>query len=876
MFKNIKLRTKMLIVGSIMTILPLAAVTVIVYILNVNEVKVATKESIKLATNELDHIAAGVYKMCETQNDALLQALESYLNVARDTVNNLGGITFARESIIWNAVNQYNKATVRAQLPKMLVGNTWFGKTTDFKSRVPVVDHVKDLAPHVTCTVFQRMNNTGDMLRIATNVENTDGTRAVGTYIPKINPDGTESHVISTVLKGQAYHGHAYVVHKWYLTAYEPIYGENNDIIGALYVGIPQESIKSLRNAIMNIKIGDTGYLSIMDSNGHYVISKDGKRDGEDISDLRDSDGNLFVMEMINKALPLKPGEFAEHHYHWKNPGDPKAREKFARIMYFEPWDWVINAGSYKDEFLKSATDIKNMSDKSHALLFIVIAISLAVSSLIWLLVSNTITKPIVSIVNAINKVSKTHDLTIEVPVGGRDEIGIMAREFNNLLKFLQDSIILFSKVAKNVEGFAMDVNQRAIANQQRAQEQEEKMNQTREIVTQMKETAGEVAMTSDKQKEAASESNKVIEGLVPEMKNVSESSSSQVNEANSANERVEAMGETGSKVVAVAQNQDQQIKEVTEAVDNMKHSMKDLSEATSRAMEFANSALQAVGEGKDSVEATVDGMRAISESSDQISEIITVITEISEQTNLLSLNAAIEAARAGSHGKGFAVVADAVGKLAQRSSEAAKEITQLIKDSGERVAEGAKLSDQSRKALEKIAEGGSINSKAVEEISRATDILAEGTRNVDELMKILNQEAEEIANMAGQQGERRSAAQEALNALTEKASKIFESIDGASSEIAKINERMSIVANLSDKIEDMTSMQAERSKTLTEIVSESAQSSAQTVKGTGEVANITKELQKLSTDMTRQISQFKVIEREDTVESVEFSENPS
>jgi methyl-accepting chemotaxis protein len=473
--------------------------------------------------------------------------------------------------------------------------------------------------------------------------------------------------------------------------------------------------------------------------------------------------------------------------------------------------------------------------------------------------ISGGISKPVVEIAGVVNKVAADRDLTLEAPVKTGDEVGLMAKEFNNMVFAIRESLKVADQAASGVDTFSTEVSKRAAANKERATEEERQMGIIQETVTQMGATAGEVAQFSHSQSDAASHSYQQVENLIDSMRQMLQASSEQIKEADIASERVKVMGETGAMVVDTAGKQGEQVAKAASAVNQINTIVADMTLAANRATEHGQEVLNAAQEGAQSVKETVSGMHAIAESSEKITDIISVITDIAEQTNLLALNAAIEAARAGAHGKGFAVVADEVGKLAQRSSEAAKEIGQLIKESTTRVQEGNRLTERSEKALEKIARGGEINREAIDTISEMSQTLNQQTREVTNLMEGLNALAEEIGGMAGRQGERRQAAQTALEALIGKSKTISELVQKAEENAEEVGSRMRGVVERSEEMRKLTDTQAQRSNSLIEIATASAARATETVDGASEVVGITDELKQLSSNLTQQIAQFRI-----------------
>ncbi|WP_052501690.1 HAMP domain-containing methyl-accepting chemotaxis protein [Thiomicrospira microaerophila] len=163
-------------------------------------------------------------------------------------------------------------------------------------------------------------------------------------------------------------------------------------------------------------------------------------------------------------------------------------------------------------------------------------------------------------------------------------------------------------------------------------------------------------------------------------------------------------------------------------------------------------------------MEQTIVAMSAIQESSHKISEIVSLIDGIAFQTNLLALNAAVEAARAGDHGRGFAVVAGEVRALAQKSAEAAKEISGLINESVARIDQGTKLATESGTAINEIAESIEEVSKMSSQISQASAEQAEGVKQLQDALAQIDQGTQQNAALV----EETSAAAESMREQSE------------------------------------------------------------------------------------------------------------
>lgn len=441
-----------------------------------------------IAQKEMEKISNTVYLMCRVQHETLNQKLMADLNVARRMLQSMGQVQFLDESVEWEATHQNTNQRQTIHLPKMMVGNEWLGKNTGFTQPSPIVDEVKDLVGG-TCTIFQRMNDTGDLLRVCTNVEQKDGTRAIGTYIPTTNADGTANPVVSAILQGKTYVGRAFVVNSWYLSAYEPLYDAHQNIVGALYVGVKQENVESLRNGIMDIVVGKDGYVSVLggsaDQKGKYIISHHAQQDGVNVWDALDGNGKPYIQTIVEKGLKTANGSVDFHKYLTSPTPNTPSKMRTTSITYFEPWDWIITVGTWEEDFLAVQYRVNDTLNKliqwtvSGALVLLILFVTLA------LVVSSKITAPLRNAVSFSQQVA-SGDLTQRLHIPLKDEIGELAQAINQMVEKTSEMIRGIQQSADHVSASADELASAAHNLANATLEQATELEQTSSSINQL------------------------------------------------------------------------------------------------------------------------------------------------------------------------------------------------------------------------------------------------------------------------------------------------------------------------------------------------------------------------------------------------------
>jgi methyl-accepting chemotaxis protein len=415
----------------------------------------------QLNTEDLDQTTANIGRLVNSVGDEVQSGVDSDMNAANGLLAQRGGLRLSGDTTTWTATNQLSQAKRSVTLPRVTVGGEWLGQNTDLKRATPFVDDVVSLLGG-TVTVFQRLNDAGDLLRVATNVKAKTGNRAIGTYIPALTAEGTPNAVAAAIKAGKPYRGVAQVVDTWYVTAYDPVKDASGKVIGALYVGVPQASaLENLTAAISATRVRENGWVTVYSTAkadlGRVIASSIDGAAGQTQLDATDAAGTAYVKEITGQAPQLEDGGIWRTTYRLPGSAGAPVGDTTTTVGFYAPYSWAIAVGGYDGDAAGAVTAVR---DGRSAMLtaFLIAALLLALAGgLFAAWQARRISSRLGGLTAALARLAQ-RDLTVTVPPSGQDEIGRAGAALNTAVAELREVIVEVTSASDGVSRSAGQV----------------------------------------------------------------------------------------------------------------------------------------------------------------------------------------------------------------------------------------------------------------------------------------------------------------------------------------------------------------------------------------------------------------------------------
>ncbi|MBF0453199.1 MAG: bacteriohemerythrin [Magnetococcales bacterium] len=505
----------------------------------------------------------------------------------------------------------------------------------------------------------------------------------------------------------------------------------------------PAQAQQAAKDQIRTLRFEGENYFWINDYNAIMVMHPiNAQLEGQDLSNLADKNGQKFFLSFVDIATKQQAGFV---HYLWPKPGIKAPVAKISYVKDFNPWGWIIGTGLYLDD-IDSA-----FQENLLTLLLNMLAVALVmlpVSFLIAQTILRQLGADILELEEVVRNIS-SGTLTSRVQAKGGKEIRGIARHINELAGNLENSMRVVSLHSGSITACAAElVKIRYLVGGDSASSQQ--------IVT---ETIQHNSKLSSEIHTISSAIEKTSESISTVNESAQEVSGSVITIAAGAEEasaNISTMASAAEEITANLGGVNQSLEQVDQSVNGVATSIRQMTASLGGVRELCISASQESTKAKQLSDGTEPVMARLSSSAQEIGEVVEVINNIAEQTNMLALNASIEAAGAGEAGKGFAVVANEVKELARQTSEATRMIHDKIQGIQSSTGEVADANRQIGAVISRINLSNQEITYSVEQqnstmqtISEAMNGVAQGAAEVTRNASELNTAASEVARAA-------------------------------------------------------------------------------------------------------------------------------
>jgi methyl-accepting chemotaxis protein len=535
------------------------------------------------------------------------------------------------------------------------------------------------------------------------------------------------------------------------------------------------------------------------------------------------ADGESVFGEMVDICRGEGGGFY---DFQWRYAEGGASREKLSYVAAFEPWGWVVGTGVYTGDVMADYTPYRN----TIGVVFGVIGfLSLL---MFWLATHFILGKPLNSLVRT-SEALAVGDVEQKIDVKSNDEIGRLAASQSKVIDYMKE----MSGIATKVADGDLTVEVKPLSKKDAfGNAFSQLVERQRDLIGKVKLVAANVSEASKQLTKAAEQTAQATQQIASTIQQVAKGTAEQSNALQQTANSVEQLSSAIGQIAAGSQEQAEGVDEATGIVKKVSGAITEVSNNARVGMEAWQNTAASAAEGARMTHETVAGMDKVKKAMDQVSvrvtdlgersgeigKIVATIDDIAAQTNLLALNAAIEAARAGEQGRGFAVVADEVRKLAERSSLATKEIASIVdgirmgvteavsamQQGSKDVEVGYKLATDAGGALDDILDRSRSVAKQVEQISVAAQEL-QGLSSgmveaIDRINRIVEQNAAATEQMTESSGvvsksvestagvaEENSAASQEVSASVEEMSAQVEQTLAAAQSLADMSEEM-------------------------------------------------------------------------------------